>query len=149
MTTQNGARHSCTWARRIISDYIFRVAILSNITLHDPFLRIIIWTTRLLYCPQLCPWLMTAFGLSIYLIVRARKGFNLKRLPTMLEESNETIFQMKDAKYFSFKELQLNMDNWLKSHIIYKKHSLKTVHTETNKTIVEVDIHCCHGWRLQ
>ena len=69
---------------------------------------------------------MTAFGLSIYLIVRARKGFNLKRLPTMLEESNETIFQMKDAKYFSFKELQLNMDNWLKSHIIYKKHSLKT-----------------------
>ena len=29
----------------------------------------------------------------------------------MLEESNETIFQMKDAKYFSFKELQLNMDN--------------------------------------
>ena len=34
-----------------------------------------------------------------------------KRLPTMLEELNETIFQMKDAKYFSFKELQLNMDN--------------------------------------
>ena len=67
MTTQNGARHSCTWARRIISDYIFRVAILSNIT--------------------------------------------LKRLPTILEELNETIFQMKDAKYFSFKELQLNMDN--------------------------------------
>ena len=67
----------------------------------------------------------------------------------MLEESNETIFQMKDAKYFSFKELQLNMDNWLKSHIIYKKHILKTVHAETNKTIVEVDIHCCHGWRLQ
>ena len=67
----------------------------------------------------------------------------------MLEESNETIFQMKDAKYFSFKELQLNMDNRLKSRIIYKKHSLKTVHTETNKTIVEVDIHCCHGWRLQ
>ena len=28
----------------------------------------------------------------------------------MLEESNETIFQMKDAMYFSFKELQLNMD---------------------------------------
>ena len=105
MTTQNGARRSCTWARRIISDYIFRIAILSNIT--------------------------------------------LKRLPTILEELNETIFQMKDAKYFSFKELQLNMDNWLKSHIIYKKHSLKTVHTETNKTIVEVDIHCCHGWRLQ
>ena len=26
MTTQNGARRSCTWARRIISDYIFRVA---------------------------------------------------------------------------------------------------------------------------
>ena len=59
----------------------------------------------------------------------------------MLEESNETIFQMKDAKYFPFKELQLNMDNRLKSHIIYKKHSLKTVHTGTNKTIVEVDIH--------
>ena len=67
----------------------------------------------------------------------------------MLEESNETILQMKDAKYFSFKKLQLNMDNWLKSHIIYKKHSLKTVHAETNKTIVEVDIHCFHGWRLQ
>ena len=32
-------------------------------------------------------------------------------LPIMLEESNETIFQMKDAMYFSFKELQLNMDN--------------------------------------
>ena len=59
MTTQNGARRSCTWARRIISDYIFRVAILSNITLHYPFLRIIIWTTRLLYCPQLCPLSMT------------------------------------------------------------------------------------------
>ena len=67
MTTQNGARRSCTWARRIISDYIVRVAILLNIT--------------------------------------------LKRLPTMLEELNETIFQMKDAKYFSFEELQLNMDN--------------------------------------
>ena len=51
---------------------------------------------------------MTAFGLSICLIVKARKG--LKSLPTMLEESNETIFQMKDAMYFSFKELQLNMD---------------------------------------
>ena len=37
---------------------------------------------------------MTAFGLSICLIVIARKG--LKSL-TMLEESNETIFQMKDA----------------------------------------------------
>ena len=42
------------------------------------------------------------------LIVKARKG--LKSLPTMLEESNETIFQMKDAMYFSLKELQLNMD---------------------------------------
>ena len=41
----------------------------------------------------------------------------------MLEESNETIFQMKDAMYFSFKELQLNMDNWLKSHVIYKIRS--------------------------
>ena len=36
----------------------------------------------------------------------------------MLEESNETIFQMKDAMYFFIKELQLNMDNWLKSHVI-------------------------------
>ena len=53
--------------------------------------------------------MMTAFGLSIYLIVRARKG--LTSLPIMLEESNETIFQMKDAMYFFFKELQLNMDN--------------------------------------
>ena len=52
---------------------------------------------------------MTAFGLSIYLIVRARK--RLTSLPIMLEESNETIFQMKDAMYFFFKELQLNMDN--------------------------------------
>ena len=26
----------------------------------------------------------------------------------MLEESNETIFQIKEAMYFSFKELQLN-----------------------------------------
>ena len=32
-------------------------------------------------------------------------------LPIMLEESKETIFQMKDAMHFSFKELQLNMDN--------------------------------------
>ena len=57
---------------------------------------------------------MTAFGLSIYLIVRARKG--LTSLPIMLKESNETIFQMKDAMYFSFKELQLNMDNY---YVIY------------------------------
>ena len=54
MTTQNGARRSCTWARRIIYDYIFRVAILSNITSHDPFLSSIvsmtddsIWTLHL------------------------------------------------------------------------------------------------------
>ena len=46
----------------------------------------------------------------------------------MLEESNETIFQMKDAMYFSFKELQLNMDNWLKSHVIYKKQSKDCPH---------------------
>ena len=52
----------------------------------------------------------------------------------MLEELNETIFQMKDAMNVSFKELQLNMDNVLKSHVIYKKLGLKTVHTET-KTI--------------
>ena len=39
------------------------------------------------------------------------KRLQLKEAATMLEESNETIFQMKDAKYFSFKELQLNMDN--------------------------------------
>ena len=50
---------------------------------------------------------------------------------------------MKDAMDASFKELQLNMDNVLKSHVIYKKPSLKTVHTETNDTIVKVDIHCC------
>ena len=46
----------------------------------------------------------------------------------MLEESNETIFQMKDAMYFSFKELQLNMNNWLKSHVIYKKQSKDCPH---------------------
>ena len=34
----------------------------------------------------------------------------------MLKESKETIFQMKDAMYFSFKELQLNMDNY---YVIY------------------------------
>ena len=39
----------------------------------------------------------------------------------MLKELNETIFQMKDAMDFSFKELQLNMDSILKSHVIYKK----------------------------
>ena len=50
---------------------------------------------------------------------------------------------MKDAMGVSFKELQLNMDNVMKSHVIYKIPSLKTVHTETNETIVEVDIHCC------
>ena len=63
----------------------------------------------------------------------------------MLEESNETIFQMKDAMDVSVKELQLNMDNVLKSHVIYKKSSLKTVHTETNGTIVEVDKHYTDG----
>ena len=50
---------------------------------------------------------------------------------------------MKDAMDVFSKELQLNMDNVLKSHVIYKNLSLKTVHTETNETIVEVDIHCC------
>ena len=34
-------------------DYIFGIAIRSNITLHDPFLRIIIWITRLLYCSSI------------------------------------------------------------------------------------------------
>ena len=82
---------------------------------------------------------MTAFGLSIYLIMRARK--DSKRLFTMLEESKETVYQIKDAMDVSIKELQVNMDNVLKSHVIYKKPSLKTVHTETNETIVEVDIH--------
>ena len=38
----------------------------------------------------------------------------------MLEESNETIFQMEKAMNISFKELQLNMDNVLKSHVIFK-----------------------------
>ena len=52
----------------------------------------------------------------------------------MLEKWNETIFQMKDTMDVSFKELQLNIDSILKSHVIYKKPSLKTVHTETNKT---------------
>ena len=50
---------------------------------------------------------------------------------------------MKDAMDISFKELQINIDNVLKSHIIYKKPSLKTVHTETNETIIEVDTYCC------
>ena len=75
---------------------------------------------------------MTAFGLSIYLNVRARK--NSKRLFTVLEESNEAIFQMKDAFDVSFKELQLNIDSVLKIHVIYKKPSLKAVQTETNET---------------
>ena len=35
------------------------------------------------------------------------------------------------------------MDNVLKSQVLYKKPSLKTVYTETKETIVEVDIHCC------
>ena len=52
----------------------------------------------------------------------------------MLEESNGTIFQMKDTMDVSFKELQLNMDNVLKSHVIYKNPSLKIVHTKTNET---------------
>ena len=58
----------------------------------------------------------------------------------MLEESNKTIFQIKDAMDVSFKELQLNMHNVLKSYVIYKKPRLNTVHTETNETIVEVYI---------
>ena len=57
-----------------------------------------------------------------------------KRLLSMLEELNETSFQMKDAMDVSFKELKLNMDNVLKSHVIYKNPSLKIVHTKTNKT---------------
>ena len=52
---------------------------------------------------------LTAFGLSIYLIVRVRK--DSKRLFITLEESNKTIFQMKDAMDTPFKRLQLNMDN--------------------------------------
>ena len=71
---------------------------------------------------------MTAFGFSIYLIVRARK--DSKRLFTMLE----------DAMDVSFKELQLNMHNVLKRYVIYKKPRLNTVNTETNETIVEVYI---------
>ena len=43
----------------------------------------------------------------------------------MLEESNKIIFQIKDAMEFSFKELQLNMDNVLKSYVIYKKPSVQ------------------------
>ena len=53
---------------------------------------------------------------------------------SMLEELNETSFQMKDAMDVSFKELKLNMDNVLKSHLIYKNPSLTIVHTKTNKT---------------
>ena len=53
----------------------------------------------------------------------------------MLEESKETNFQIKEAAMdVSFKELQLKIVN-----VIYKT----TVQTETNETIVEVDIHCC------
>ena len=47
----------------------------------------------------------------------------------MLEESNEKIFQMKDAKYFSFKELQLNMDNMIeKPHNLQKAQSKDSPH---------------------
>ena len=46
---------------------------------------------------------MTAFGFSIYFIVRARK--DSKRLFTMLEESNKIILKIKDAINVSFKEL--------------------------------------------
>ena len=84
---------------------------------------------------------MTAFELSIYSIVRIIK--DSKRFFTVLEESNETFFQMKGARDVFFKELQLNMDNVLKSHVIYKKRSLKTVQNETHETIVGVDIHSC------
>ena len=65
---------------------------------------------------------MTAFGLSIYLIVRARKG--LTSLPIMLEESNETIFQMKDAMYFFFKELQLNIGGIVQNILYFMDGSL-------------------------
>ena len=80
--------------------------------------------TSNLYCSCFSFVSMTAFGLFIYLIARARK--DSKRLFTMLEELNETIFQLKDAMDFSFRELQLNMDNVLKS--------LKILHTKTNET---------------
>ena len=59
----------------------------------------------------------------------------------MLADSNETNLQLKDAMDVSFKELQLNINSILKSHIIHQKPSLKTVHTETTETIVEVDVH--------
>ena len=101
--------------------------------LHDPFLRII---------NNMDNSTFILFMLSfVSMTALARK--DSKKLFTMLEESNKTVFQMKDAMDVSFKELQLNMDSVLKSHVLYKKPSLKTFRTETNQTIVEVDIHCC------
>ena len=61
---------------------------------------------------------------------------------TRLTESNETLFQMKDATDSSFNEFQLHMDRRLKNYVVYQKPTLKTVHTQTNETIIEVDIHC-------
>ena len=87
--------------------YFALLYVRSNITLHDPFLRIIIWTTWLLYCIQLCTWLMTAFGLSICLVVKARKG--LKSLPTMpcLKNRTKQFFKWKTPCIFPSKNSNL------------------------------------------
>ena len=74
MTTQTLQMHMP------LSDYIFCIDI--NITLHDPFPAFILFMFS--FVP------MTAIGLSIFLFIIARK--NSKRLLTILEESNETIF---------------------------------------------------------
>ena len=53
----------------------------------------------------------------------------------MNEELNETIFQMKNTMDVSFKVLQLNMDNVLKSHVIFKNPSLRKAHTRQTKPL--------------
>ena len=97
-------------------------------------------TIILISCLSMTTLAMLSLGLFIYLIVRSKN--DSKKMLTRLTESNETLFQMKDATDSSFNEFQLHMDCRLKSYVVYQKPTLKTVHTQTNETIVEVDVHC-------
>ena len=94
----------------------------------------------LISCLSMTTLAILSLGLFIYLIVRSKN--DSKKMLTRLTESNETLFQMKDATDSSFIEFQLHMDRRLKSHVVYQKPILKTVYTQTNETIVEVEVHC-------
>ena len=100
----------------LISYFALLYAQIWIITWHDPFLRIIIWTTRLLYylCSDLCTWQhFDSPSIWLWEPEKTQRGC----LPCL-----------KDAMNVSFKELLLNMDNVLKSNIIYNKKSPVLIH---------------------